>query len=251
MNSSLYRGHVMHQRLARLRHGFRYPIFMPLLDLDELSTLDQTLRLFAYNRAGAMSYWDKDHLRNFTGSTRERLEGLFAAHGETLPRGRVLLLTHARIFGYAFNPVSFFYCFDEENALRFVVAEVNNTFGDTHPYLLATSDADHWKTKKLLHVSPFFDMAGSYEWRLPLPGECLEARCDLYHDGALSLASRLAMKRSPLTDATIAFNLLALPFMTLRVMFGIHWQALKLWFKGARFHHAPNYDPAQAAEEAA
>jgi DUF1365 family protein len=241
----------MHQRVARLRHGFQYPIFMPLLDLDELPALDRDLRLFAYNRPGVVSYRDADHFPNFPGNTRERLAAWFEASGETLPPGRVLLLTHARIFGYVFNPVSFFYCFDEAGRLRFLVAEVNNTFGDTHPYLLVANEANQWTTKKLLHVSPFFDMAGSYEWNLPAPGATLEARCDLRHGGSLSLAARLSLERQDLSDRNLARLLLALPFMTLRVILAIHWQALRLWLKGAPFHKAPKYDPARAAEEAA
>ena len=241
----------MHQRVSRLRHAFRYPIFMPLIDIGELQTLDRSLRLFGYNRAAPMSFWDGDHLGGFTGDSRERLAAFFASRGARLPEGRVLLLTHARIFGYAFNPVSFYYCFDTDDRARYVVAEVNNTFGDTHPYLLERDGSDQWRTKKVLHVSPFFDMAGTYEWSLPVPGSRLEARCDLHHAGQLSLASRLSMERGDLSDTSIAASLIGLPFMTLRVMFGIHWQALKLWFKGARFHKAPVHDPIRAAEEAA
>lgn len=251
MNSALYRGHVTHRRRARLKHGFRYPLFMLLLDLDELGALDRSLRLFSYNRAGVCSYWDRDHLRNFGGVTRARLGSFFESMGERLPDGPVLLLTHARILGYGFNPVSFFYCFDDQSKLRFVVAEVNNTFGDTHPYLLVADGTDRWKTKKLLHVSPFFDMAGSYDWRLPRPGALLEASCDLRHGGALSLSARLRLSRTPLSDPNLAFLLLRLPFMTLRVIFAIHWQALKLWLKGAPFHRAPRYDPSAAARETA
>jgi DUF1365 family protein len=241
----------MHQRLATLRHAFRYPIFMPLLDLDEIPALDRALRLFAYNRAGIVSYHDADHLKGFPGDTRERLAAFFSSRGEQVPDGRVLLLTHARILGYVFNPVSFFYCFDTAGALRFVVAEVNNTFGDAHPYLLAGDGAAPLTSKKVLHVSPFFNMAGSYAWHLPGPGQTLEARCDLHHGGKLSLASRLSMVKQPLTDRTLFRALFNLPFMTARVMFGIHWQALKLWLKGAPFHRAPKYDPSRAAEEPA
>jgi DUF1365 family protein len=147
--------------------------------------------------------------------------------------------------------VSFFYCFDAHGALRYVVAEVNNTFGDTHPYLLERAGSDRYRTKKVLHVSPFFDMAGTYEWNLPVPGERIEARCDLYHGETLSIASRLQMQRRPLSDAAIIECLAALPFMTLRVMFGIHFQALKLWLKGAPFHKAPVFDPVRAADEPA
>lgn len=251
MNSGLYVGHVTHQRLAKLRHAFRYPIFMPLLDLAELEALDRSLRLFAYNRAGVVSYHDADHLKEYPGNTRERLLAFFASRGERLPDGRVLLLTHARILGYTFNPVSFFYCFDVNGALRFVVAEVNNTFGDTHPYLLRGDGGGPLTTRKVLHVSPFFDMTGAYSWRLPPPGETLEARCDLHHAGQLSLASRLSLARRPLTDRTLSSALLSLPFMTVRVMFGIHWQALKLWLKGATFHRAPKYKPPRPAEDPA
>ncbi len=222
---------------------------MPLLDLAEIPALDRALRLFAYNRAGVVSYHDADHLKDYPGDTRERLSAFFASRGEQLPDGRVLLLTHARVFGYTFNPVSFFYCFDAAGALRFVVAEVNNTFGDTHPYLLRGDGSGPLTSRKVLHVSPFFDMTGGYSWRLPPPGDTLEARCDLHHGGQLSLASRLSMARRPLTDRTLSEALTRLPFMTVRVMFGIHWQALKLWFKGAPFHRAPKYDPSRTAEE--
>lgn len=241
----------MHQRLARLRHSFRYPIFMPLLDLAEIRTLDRSLRLFAYNRAGVVSYHDADHLKGFPGDTRERLKAFFGTRGERLPAGRILLLTHLRILGYVFNPVSFFYCFDAADRLRFVVAEVNNTFGDTHPYLLAGDGASSFSSRKVLHVSPFFNMAGSYTWTLPPPGETLEARCDLLHDGRLSLASRLSMVRRPLTDGTLLSALSRLPLMPMRVILGIHWQALKLWLKGAPFHKAPKYDPSRIAEGSA
>ncbi len=224
---------------------------MPLIDLAELPDLDRRLRLFAWNRAALVSYHDDDHLKGFTGDTRQRLMAFFASRGEVLPRGRVLLLTHARILGYTFNPVSFFYCFDEGGALRYVVAEVNNTFGDTHPYLLEGDGTGRSRPRKVLPVSPFFDMAGRYEWRLPPPAEALEARCDLHHGGALFLASHLSMTRAPLTDRTLSLALMGLPFMTLRVMFGIHWQALKLWLKGAPFHRAPKYDPDLAAHETA
>ena len=148
------------------------------------------------------------------------------------------LLTHCRILGYVFNPVSFFYCYDLEDRLALSVAEVNNTYGDRHCYVLPVEGAAfEWRTKKLMHVSPFFEPdAGTYRWELPAPGERIEAGVDLTRDGRdrrSAPASRWRAVRSP--TPTLASALLRFPFVTLKVMAAIHFEALRLWLKGARF----------------
>lgn len=250
--SGLYQGHVVHRRLAGPGHGFRYPLYMLLLDLDELPELGRRLRLFGYNRARPVGFRDRDHLGGGAGTIRENLTALFAHEGVPFPTGRVLLLTHARIFGYVFNPVSFFYCFDSGGTLAAVVAEVNNTYGDRHAYVLAGRPGETaWDSKKVLHVSPYFSLAGTYRWELPVPGEHLDVAVDLTQAGEPVLTAGLHLERRPLTDASLLRALITYPFMTLKVIATIHWEALRLRLKGARFRGRPPYDPEAARGETA
>jgi DUF1365 family protein len=253
MSSSLCAGWLTHQRRDAPGHGFRYALYMLLLDLDELPSLAARLRLFGCNRRRPVAFYDRDHLGDPGRPARANLEALLAAHGIHAPAGRILLLTHARVFGYVFNPISVFYCFDPEDRLVAAVAEVSNTFGERHPYVLEARDGGAtWHEKKLLHVSPFFSMQGSYRFHLPVPSASgVEARVDLWHGDRLALAARLSLDRRPLTDAALARALCRYPFITAQVVAGIHWQAFRLWRKGAPVFSKPPYDPAAARRESA
>jgi DUF1365 family protein len=245
--SALYRGVVVHGRRIRPVHAFRYRLFMLLLDLDALPDLDRRLRLFGHNRGRPVSYRDADHLGDPSRSTRDNVEAFLRDGGLEVPGGPIFVLTHGRVFGYVFNPVSFFYCYDREGRLAAVVAEVNNTFGERHPYRLPVRDRAYvWHEKKLMHVSPFFSLDGTYRFELPPPGERLEARIDLAHGGETVLASHLSLERRSLTDASLLGALARYPLMTASVIAAIHWQALRLWLKGARVWTKPPYDPEAA-----
>jgi DUF1365 family protein len=195
-----------------------------------------------------VSFHDEDHLGARGRPVRENLERLLIGRGIRPPGGRILLLTQCRVFGYVFNPVSLYYCLDSEDVLRVVVAEVNNTFGDTWPYVLEVEEGGSttWREKKLMHVSPFFSLDGSYDFVLPLPGERAEATIDLTHGGHTVLAAHMFLKRAPLTDGTLLQMLLRLPFMTLKVILAIHWEALRLWLKRAPLFPRPPLDPESA-----
>lgn len=260
--SALYVGTVMHHRRRAPVHRFVYPIYMHLLDLAELGDLEAGLRLFGWNRWRPVAHHDRDHLDGTPRPTVPRLRAVVEAAGEAWPGGRVLLLTHCRVFGYVFNPVSFFYCHRPDGTLALVVAEVNNTFGDRHPYVLpvrsAARDADGtrsvryaWVHKKLMHVSPFFTLDGSYRFDLDVPGDRTCIRIDLTLGGQPLLNSALTLQRRELTDRALAGVLCRYPLMTAKVIGAIHWQALKLWLKGAPFHSQPPYDPELARRGAA
>ncbi len=252
MRSSLCRGFVVHQRRDAPVHGFRYGVFMLLLDLDELPALDARLRLFGCERPRVVSFRRRDHLGDPARSMRASIEDLLGRAGVPTPGGRIELLTHCRVAGYVFNPVSFFYCYDAAGALAAVVAEVNNTFGERHPYVLPVRDGTVWHEKKLMHVSPFFSMAGSYRFHLAPPGDdVVEARIDLWHGDHVALASRLSLRREPLSDGALARALVAFPFVTTKVIAAIHWQALRLWLKRAPVFTKPPYDPEAAKGESA
>ena len=243
--SSLCEGWVSHRRTDRPGHGFRYPVFLTLLDLDELSGLDRRLRLFGHNRRRPVAFRDADHLEAGPGGVRSDLRRTVRAAGHEMPGGRVEILTNCRILGYVFNPISVFSCYDEVDRLALAVGEVNNTYGDRHSYVLPGEDPGFdGSTKKLMHVSPFLQPdAGTYRWQVPAPSERVALGIDLTRAGEVVLAARLSLARKPLTDRALLSALLRYPFMTLQVIAAIHFEALRLWGKGARFWDRPAYDP--------
>jgi len=245
--SALCEGFVSHRRVEGPRHAFRYRVLMALLDLDELPALDRSLRLFGHDRARALSFRDRDHLDGSGRGLRAELEALVHAEGREMPGGRVELLTSCRVLGHVFNPVSFFYCYDRSGGLTLVVAEVNNTFGDRHAYVLPVEGGYEWRRKKLMHVSPFTQPdAGTYAFALPPPGPRVEATIDLTRAGSTVVATHLSLERRPLDDRAILSALVRYPFQNLKVIAAIHFEALRLWSKGAPFWPRPPYDPAAA-----
>jgi DUF1365 family protein len=231
-------GHVMHRRLAPLTHGFRYGLVMYRLDLGELDRLNDRLRLFGVDRARPVSFRRADH--------QPDIQAVLSAHGLADGIDRIELVTNCRVFGYVFNPVSFFFCYAEAR-LSAIVCEVNNTFGESHTYVLKVAPgADAWDEKKVFHVSPFFTMDGTYRFRFDVSRDHLDVRIDLYRDGVAQFVSRLALDRRPLSDAGIAAALVRYPLVTTKVIAAIHWEALRLWWKGAIYHPRPAYDPESA-----
>jgi DUF1365 family protein len=243
--SSLLVGRVMHERLSPQRHGFRYRLYMHRLVLDELPGLAGRLRLLGINRHRPSSFFEADHLSAAPGTLRQRVETLLREHGITRRIGAIELVTHCRVFGFVFNPVSFFFCYGEDDSLAAVVAEVNNTFGESHAYVL-TPDAQPVTAKKVFHVSPFMTLDGTYRFAFDISPAHLDVRIDLFRQGKPVFVSRLSLDRRPLTDRALAVALVRYPMVTLAVVARIHWQALRLWWKGATYYPKPPLDPEAA-----
>ena len=140
MRSALYEGTLLHVRTTPARNVFRYPVCFYGLDLDELPELDRRLRLFGYNRRNVLTFRDADHLGPADRPVKENVLAYLAGHGIDLAGGRVVLVTNLRLLGHVFNPVSYFYCYGADGALAAIVAEVGNTFGERHPYLLTAGN---------------------------------------------------------------------------------------------------------------
>jgi DUF1365 family protein len=247
----LYRTRVMHRRLFPVRYRFTYRVFSLLLDLDRLPALDTRLRWFSVDRFNLLSLHARDHGPGDGNPLRPWADALLARHGVDLEGGPIRLLCFPRVLGYVFNPLSLWYCHHRDGDLRAVICEVSNTFGGRHHYVLHDAGQSMtWPVRadrdKAFYVSPFIGMAARYHFRLAEPGERLGVFIHEYEHDRLMLAATQTGEARPLCDAELLRAVAAMPLMTLKVIFGIHWQALKIWLKGGRYQPPPD----KAAKEA-
>jgi DUF1365 family protein len=243
VRSALYEGQVVHDRRTGLRNLFRYRVYMWHVDLDELGELDRRLWAFGHDRRALTTIRARDHLGDPRRPIRANLERYLSAHGIELGGGRVTLLTNARVLGYVFNPLSVFYCHRPDGSLRCVVAEVHNTYGERHCYLLEPGERGRASAGKEFYVSPFLTVDGSYEMTLAPPGERLSVQMALRQGGERVFAASLTGQRRPLTNATVARMLLRHPLMTAKVTSLIHLQGVKLALRGAGRVPRPPHPP--------
>ena len=246
MNSKLYVGEVTHARLTPVGHSFRYPVLFYAFDLDELPELARINPLFGYNQLRPVAIHDKDYLNLGAGSMRDKLATVLANAGLDFPLGKVFLVTAARYFNYIFNPVSFFYCYGLDDRLACVLAQVRNTFGEMHLYLLDADRAEivdgrmQFLADKQFHVSPFFSRQGHYEFRLTDPDEHVDNTLQYHVDGQLVLVARIHGQGQPLTPGRLARTLFKHPICASLTMPRILWQAAKLyWQRRLPVYHKP------------
>ncbi|MCP3469909.1 DUF1365 domain-containing protein [Bradyrhizobium sp. CCGUVB1N3] len=244
--ASLYVGDVMHARLKPVGHRFSYRVMSLLIDLDRLAEADRQSALFGVNRAGLYSFHEADHGERDGSSLRAYAQRCAARHDVDLTGGRVLLLCYPRLLGYGFNPLSVYFCYRASGALALVIYEVRNTFGDIHPYVLPVVSGEtsaaglRQQQDKQFHVSPFIAMETRYHFRLHPPSDTVRLRIlETDRSGPL-LAATFSGRRRALTSRGLLRSFVALPLVTLKVMAAIHWEALRLWFKGARLIPRPN-----------
>jgi DUF1365 family protein len=231
MSAELLTGTVMHRRLRPVAHRFFYRVFFLRLPLTRLEGA-----AIPVNRAGWCSFHFRDHGARDGTHPLAWIRALLAREGIAAD-GEVWLQCFPRVLGYVFNPVSFWFCEDRAGNLKAVLAEVNNTFGERHSYLLRAGAA--LEAQKAFHVSPFFPVAGRYRFRFEERGGMRVARIDYLDEAGALLHTSISGSPRPLTRAALAAAFLAHPFMTLGVMGRIHWQALRLWLKRVPFHRKP------------
>ncbi len=249
MESALYFGSLRHRRFRPVAHEFRYDLFMAFLDIDNIPEVMSHSIFSSYNRFNWASFRERDHFGDPRRSLRERLAQDAAEHGVVLPSGQILLLTHLRYLGYNFNPISLFYCFDRDGKLPVVLAEVHSTFGESRNYWLSSSNridqanSLRFRCPKAMHVSPFMGMSLDHDFVLTPPSDRLVAHMTTLDDatgaeGALFDAT-LSLERRPWTATELRRGLVRHPWMTAKVIGGIHWQALRLYLKGAPVYTHP------------
>ena len=240
--SGLYEGLVVHQRLRPRRHRLRYRIFQMLIDLDEAPRLDARLRLFGLNRPGLVSFHDKDHGTGDGRPLRPWVEAELAKAGIALEGGAIRLLCMPRVLGQVFNPLSLFFCHHRSGRLAAILYEVNNTFGQRHAYLIPV-EGDPGVVRqacdKAFYVSPLQDMAMAYAFTVrPPAGDLFVAVASSDAEGPM-LHAAFTARRAELSDAAILRAFLGAPLLMLKVLAAIHWEALRIWLKGGRFHARP------------
>lgn len=241
--SRLYVGQVKHERARPRRHRLSYGIFMLLLDLDDLEVLDRRLKLFSLERFNLMSFHADDHADEPGIGVKASVLARLAERGIDLPDARVSLLCMPRVLGHGFNPLSVYFCHDAEGRLAMIVYAVRNTFGQRHDYVLPVNGIrSGWVAQgcdKQFYVSPFLPMDLRYAFEVAEPGEGVLVGVDVHDEDGLLLAANFEGERRPLTDASLLKVVLTHPWQVLGVMAAIHWEAVKIAFKGFRFFPQP------------
>jgi len=241
----LYPGEVMHARLKPFGHRFVYSVFSLLVDIDRLAEMGRLTWLLGVNRRGLSSFHESDHVERDGETLRDFADRLLAGAGLTEPAARILLLAYPRILGYVFNPISVYFCYDRADALIAMIYAVRNTFGERHSYVAPIEAGDvspagvRQTRTKIFHVSPFIDMGARYHFHIMPPGKVVRLRIHETEKDEPLLSATFAGESRPLGTAQLAACLLKFPFMTWKIVAGIHWEALKLWLKGARFRSSP------------
>ncbi len=241
--SALYVGEVGHWRLRPRRHSLRYRIFMLLLDVDALPDLGRRLRWFSLGRFNLTSFHARDYGDGSDTPLRTQVERRLDAAGLSIDGGPIRLLTLPRVLGYAFNPISTYYCHRPDGRLHAVLYEVTSTFGERHSYLASVESGPDGLIRqsalKRLHVSPFMGMDMTYDFRLREPDETLRLEIEAADGEGVLLFTHFIGRRRDLTDRALLSAWFRHPLVTLKVILGIHWEAVKLIAKGLRLRPGP------------
>ena len=239
----MYRGTVMHRRFAPRVHRFAYKVSAWLFDIDELASLNQSLRGFSWNRFNLFSFYNRDHGATDGSCLRGYVEAVCAANKVAKPH-RISLLCYPRVMGFVFNPLSIFFCYDSHGQSLATIYEVRNTFAQRHSYLIVDHPQSDNKTlrhraNKIFYVSPFLTVEGDYHFRIRPPGERILIGIRHTQHNQPMLHAVFAAEQVPLTNFSLLRQFIVMPLMTLKIVAAINWEALRLWLKGIRICSKP------------
>lgn len=242
-NSSIYNCKVIHSRMTGSKTQFSYSIFTFLMDLDELDELSDRFWIFSRNRFSLFSFYDSDHLQ-FEGchDTKSGIVKYLRDQGYTGSIGKIFLLTNLRVLGYVFNPVSFYYVFDEDLNPVTAIAEVGNTFGELKPYFFGIQEKPYssefyfrLQSEKFFYVSPFIPLDSKFDFKLQIPTEKLRIQVDSWEMNHKTLGTAYIGKKNNFTTKNLILNFIKHPFVTVKIISAIHFQAMVLFIKKIPF----------------
>ena len=238
----IYIGKVFHKRHIPFEHAFTYRVFTVLVDIDELPSLSKRLKTFSFNRFNLFSLYNKDHAKRDGSDIRPWIETAAKEKNIDIEGGKIYMLAFPRIFGYVFNPITLFFCYNRVGELKTVLHQVKNTFGGQHGYLQPVKDTTgtiKQECEKIFHVSPFIHMDCTYKFRFKEPEELLDFAIHQFTKDEKILTATWDGQRHELTDKNLLKTLLTHPLLTLKIIAGIHWEALHIWRKGAKYISPP------------
>ncbi|MCR9128318.1 MAG: DUF1365 domain-containing protein [Alphaproteobacteria bacterium] len=240
--AELYIGRTVHERRMPFSHRFSYRIASLMVDLDRLTEAAGQSRLFSINRLNLYSFFERDHGPRDGGSLKAWAHERFAEAGVAVDNARIRLLCAPRVLNYVFNPLSIYFAEDyDDGRLRGVIYQVHNTFGDDHAYVAPCEGggAERQSVDKRFHVSPFFDIGGRYEFTLRQPDDQFRLTIFKQREAGPDFMATMAMKREALTTGALVRLAATQPLSTLKTISAIHFEALRLWIKGAKYHSRP------------
>ena len=242
MKNSLFRGWVRHSRINPLRHSFSYRVFAVFLDIEEIATVQKNTHLFSYNRFNLFSFYDKDHGPRDGAPLAPWVKQQLNQHEVDIQGGKIFLFSMPRLLGYVFNPLSIFFCYMPDGTLGAIIYEVKNTHGEQHCYVVSAPKIKSHETvlshseKKVFFVSPFISMDASYRFRTSMSNNRLSVLIKVLSTSGDSMVATLQAYQSNLNDLSLISVFIKDPIMTVKVIAGIHYEALWLWIKRAPFY---------------
>jgi uncharacterized protein len=238
MTSSIYNGTVIHKRFKPKTHYFKYSVFSILIDLSELDYLSKRIKFFSHNKFNLVSFYEKDHGNRDGTSLISWVKKNLEDNNINSENVRIKLLCYPRILGYVFNPLSVFYIYDVDEKLVCILYEVKNTFGEQHSYIFKVNNDQNLyqhNCSKKFHVSPFIEMNCKYFFRLLKPGEKISLIIDQYQTDEKILYASQDGQRADFNSKELIKSYIKHPFMTIKIILAIHYEAFKLWIKGIKY----------------
>jgi len=236
-SSCIYSGLITHKRFKPKKHFFTYKIFSLLIDLSEVEELEKNIKFFSYNKFNILSFHNIDHGPRDGSPLINWVKKVLANSKINIDNGKIKLLCFPRFFGYVFNPLSIFYCYNKNSKLKAVLYEVKNTFNEQHTYIFRSKSSSNLilhKCKKKFYVSPFIEMKTFYNFRLSKPKSKINILIQQSDLKGPLLIARQTGKRIKLTSQNLLFQFITHPLMSFKVILAIHFEAFKLWIKGVK-----------------